>query len=83
MVADTSEAIFAKLSFYSCLFHVPSVFVTDCIHVGQHYSSIMPLSLNLLHNVNGVDYRKLRVKAMECTDLIGLSLFYCFGGLVY
>jgi hypothetical protein len=82
-VADASEATFAKLSFDLCLFHVPSVLVTDCIHVGQNYSRIMPLSLKVLRNVNGADYRKLRVKAMECTGLIGPSSFYCSGDLVY
>jgi hypothetical protein len=32
---------------------------------------------------NGADYGKLRMKAMECTCLIGPSSFYCFGDLVY
>jgi hypothetical protein len=32
---------------------------------------------------NGADYGKLRMKAMECTGLIGPSSFYCFGDLVY
>jgi len=36
----------------------------------KHYSSIVPLSLNLLRNANGVDYRKLRVNAMECAGLV-------------
>jgi hypothetical protein len=31
----------------------------------------MPLLLNVLRNADGPDYRKLRVKAMECTRLIG------------
>ena len=34
----------------------------------------MPLLLNVLRNANGADYRKLRVKAMECAGLIGTSL---------
>jgi hypothetical protein len=33
----------------------------------------MPLLLNVLPNANGPDYRKLRVKAMECAGLIGSS----------
>ena len=33
----------------------------------------MPLLLNVLRNANGADYRKLRVKAMECAGLIGSS----------
>ena len=37
----------------------------------QHYSSIMPLLLNVMQNANGPEYRKLRVKAMECAGLIG------------
>jgi len=31
----------------------------------------MPLLLNVLRNANGADYRKLRVKAVECAGLIG------------
>jgi len=31
----------------------------------------MPLLLNVLRNADGPDYRKLRVKAMECAGLIG------------
>ena len=34
----------------------------------------MPSLLNVLRNANGADYRKLRVKAMECAGLIGTSL---------
>ena len=33
----------------------------------------MPLLLNVLRNSDGLDYRKLRVKAMECAGLIGGS----------
>jgi hypothetical protein len=33
----------------------------------------MPLFVNVLRNANGVDDRKLRVKAMECMGLIGTS----------
>ena len=39
--------------------------------IGQHYSAIMPLLLNVMQNANGPEYRKLRVKAMECAGLIG------------
>ena len=39
----------------------------------------MPLLLNVLRNAEGPDYRKLRVKAMECAGLIG-GLFF-FGGV--
>ena len=39
--------------------------------VVQHYGTIMPLLLNVLRNADGADYRKLRVKAMECAGLIG------------
>ncbi|KAF8628610.1 hypothetical protein AX15_003805 [Amanita polypyramis BW_CC] len=38
---------------------------------GKHYASIMPLLLNILRNADGPEYRKLRVKAMECAGLIG------------
>jgi hypothetical protein len=31
----------------------------------------MPLLLNVLRNADGPEYRKLRVKAMECAGLIG------------
>ena len=31
----------------------------------------MPLLLSVLKNADGPDYRKLRVKAMECAGLIG------------
>ena len=41
------------------------------MRVGQHYSAIMPLLLNVMQNANGPEYRKLRVKAMECAGLIG------------
>ena len=33
----------------------------------------MPLLLNVMQNANGPEYRKLRVKAMECAGLIGTS----------
>ena len=47
------------------------------IYSPKHYSSIMPLLLNVLRNANGPDYRKLRVKAMECAGLIGMLMFLC------
>jgi len=40
----------------------------------KHYSSIMPLLLNVLQNANGPEYRKLRVKAMECAGLIAIAV---------
>jgi hypothetical protein len=43
----------------------------------------MPLLLNVLRNANGADYRKLRVKAMECAGLIGavsLVILHCYSG---
>jgi hypothetical protein len=36
-----------------------------------------------INYVNGADYRKLSVKAMEYTGLIGPSSFYGFGDLFY
>lgn len=39
----------------------------------------MPLLLNVLRNATGADYRKLRVKAMECAGLIGKSSFVVVG----
>lgn len=41
---------------------------------------IMPLLLNVLRNADGADYRKLRVKAMECAGLIG-ALFRLLLGI--
>ncbi|KAG5641749.1 hypothetical protein DXG03_004294 [Asterophora parasitica] len=40
----------------------------------KYYSSIMPLLLNVLRNADGSDYRKLRVKAMECAGLIAIAV---------
>ncbi|KAI0350577.1 ARM repeat-containing protein [Trametes cingulata] len=40
----------------------------------KHYSSIMPLLLNVMQNANGPEYRKLRVKAMECAGLIAIAV---------
>ncbi|KAH9996969.1 ARM repeat-containing protein [Russula compacta] len=39
-----------------------------------HYSSIMPLLLNVLRNANTSEYRKLRAKAMECAGLIAIAV---------
>uniref|UniRef100_A0A8H7Y6G7 TOG domain-containing protein n=1 Tax=Psilocybe cubensis TaxID=181762 RepID=A0A8H7Y6G7_PSICU len=41
---------------------------------GKHYPTIMPLLLNVLRNAEGPDYRKLRVKAMECAGLIAIAV---------
>jgi hypothetical protein len=32
------------------------------------------IAVDRLHNANGPNYRKLRVKVMECAGLIGTSL---------
>ncbi|KAI0919362.1 hypothetical protein AcV7_006120 [Taiwanofungus camphoratus] len=40
----------------------------------KHYSVIMPLLLNVLQNANSPEYRKLRVKAMECAGLIAIAV---------
>ncbi|KAI0061801.1 ARM repeat-containing protein [Artomyces pyxidatus] len=40
----------------------------------KHYSSIMPLLLSVLRNANTSEYRKLRVKAMECAGLIAIAV---------
>ncbi|KAI0264225.1 ARM repeat-containing protein [Gloeopeniophorella convolvens] len=40
----------------------------------KHYTSIMPLLLNVLRNANSPEYRKLRVKAMECAGLIAIAV---------
>ncbi|EGO00640.1 hypothetical protein SERLA73DRAFT_166917 [Serpula lacrymans var. lacrymans S7.3] len=40
----------------------------------KHYASIMPLLLNVLRNANSPNYRKIRVKAMECAGLIAIAV---------
>lgn len=40
----------------------------------KHYTSIMPLLLNVLRNASTAEYRKLRVKAMECAGLIAIAV---------
>ncbi|KZT18501.1 ARM repeat-containing protein [Neolentinus lepideus HHB14362 ss-1] len=40
----------------------------------KHYSSIMPLLLNVLQNAAGSEYQKLRLKAMECAGLIAIAV---------
>ncbi|KAI0827529.1 ARM repeat-containing protein [Trametes gibbosa] len=40
----------------------------------KHYAAIMPLLLNVMQNANGPEYRKLRVKAMECAGLIAIAV---------
>lgn len=40
----------------------------------------MPLLLNILRDAHSAEYRKLRVKAMECAGLIGQEKYilrYC------
>jgi len=41
---------------------------------GKHYSSIMPLLLSVLRDADEPDFRKLRVKAMECAGLIAIAV---------
>lgn len=42
---------------------------------GRHYSSIMPLLMNVLRNAgNAGDHKKLRWKAMECAGLIAIAV---------
>ncbi|KIK57273.1 hypothetical protein GYMLUDRAFT_263322 [Collybiopsis luxurians FD-317 M1] len=40
----------------------------------KYYSSIMPLLLNVLRNANGSEYKKMRLKAMECAGLIAIAV---------
>ncbi|KAL0577237.1 importin subunit beta-3 [Marasmius crinis-equi] len=40
----------------------------------KHYSAIMPMLLNVLRNADGPDYKKMRVKAMECAGLIAIAV---------
>lgn len=40
----------------------------------KHYSTIMPLLLNVLQNAKSAEYRKLRVKSMECAGLIAIAV---------
>lgn len=40
----------------------------------KYYSTIMPLLLNVLQNADGVEYKKLRIKAMECAGLIAIAV---------
>ncbi|KAG0701167.1 ARM repeat-containing protein [Suillus ampliporus] len=40
----------------------------------KHYTSIMPLLLNVLRNANSADHYKLRAKAMECAGLIAIAV---------
>ncbi|KAJ8091013.1 importin subunit beta-3 [Marasmius tenuissimus] len=40
----------------------------------KHYSAIMPMLLNVLRNADGPEYRKMRVKAMECAGLIAIAV---------
>ncbi|KAG6865210.1 hypothetical protein C0991_004411 [Blastosporella zonata] len=70
MVADASELMFAKVSITCDVVLVEADWSTAI----QHYSSIMPLLLNVLRNADGPDYRKLRVKAMECAGLVAIAV---------
>jgi hypothetical protein len=64
----------AKLLSPRCVYeYICDVFLYSSLTGFQSNSTIMPLLLNVLRNTNGDDYRKLRVKAMECTGLIGSS----------
>lgn len=38
----------------------------------------MPLLLSVLRDADGPDFRKLRVKAMECAGLIGEQISHSF-----
>ncbi|KAK7458738.1 importin subunit beta-3 [Stygiomarasmius scandens] len=40
----------------------------------KHYATIMPLLLNVLRNADGPEYRRMRVKAMECAGLIAIAV---------
>ncbi|KAF6749808.1 armadillo-type protein [Ephemerocybe angulata] len=40
----------------------------------KHYPTIMPLLLSVLRNADGVEYQKLRIKAMECAGLIAIAV---------
>ncbi|KAF8827569.1 hypothetical protein HHX47_DHR4000278 [Lentinula edodes] len=40
----------------------------------KYYPSIMPLLINVLRNASGAEYRKLRLKAMECAGLIAIAV---------
>ncbi|KAJ3859024.1 armadillo-type protein [Lentinula novae-zelandiae] len=40
----------------------------------KYYPSIMPLLMNVLRNASGAEYRKLRLKAMECAGLIAIAV---------
>ncbi|TFK20034.1 ARM repeat-containing protein [Coprinopsis marcescibilis] len=40
----------------------------------KHYPTIMPLLLAVLRNADGMEYGKLRIKAMECAGLIAIAV---------
>ena len=40
----------------------------------KHYSTIMPLLMNVLQHADGPEYQKLRIKAMECAGLIAIAV---------
>ena len=67
VVAGASETTFAKVRSLVCMGESSAGWRV------QHYSSIMPLLLNVVQDWNGPYYRKLRAKAMECAGLISTS----------
>jgi len=71
VVAKKSPGVFAKVSERNPLGSSP---VSNVILTQQHYSSVMPLLLNILRNANRSDSGKLIAKTMECTGLISLLL---------
>ncbi|KNZ79775.1 Importin subunit beta-3 [Termitomyces sp. J132] len=48
--------------------------VADASERMFHYASIMPLLLDVLRRADGIEYRKLRVKAMECAGLVAIAV---------
>ncbi|PPR07809.1 hypothetical protein CVT24_002881 [Panaeolus cyanescens] len=40
----------------------------------KHYSTIMPMLLNVLRNAEGKEFGKLKAKAMECAGLIAIAV---------
>ncbi|KAM6503013.1 Armadillo-type fold [Amanita muscaria] len=40
----------------------------------KHYSTIMPLLMDILRNADSSEYHKLRVKAMECAGLVAIAV---------
>ncbi|KAH8827725.1 armadillo-type protein [Flagelloscypha sp. PMI_526] len=40
----------------------------------KHYSTLMPMLLNVLQNAEGSEYGRLRCKAMECAGLVAIAV---------